>query len=55
MVGAIAHEVAFNKRLDISARTAAFRCEDYDSGSIYWKRVEKMETEYSAIVKKINS
>ena len=55
MVGLIAHESAFSKRLDSVARMAALRCREYDADNIHWKKVDEMEVEHSAILKNLST
>ena len=55
MVGLIAHEAAFSKRLDSAARMAALRCKEYDEENIHWKKVNEMEAQHSEIMKNLSS
>ena len=55
MVGLIAHESAFSKRLDSAARIIALRCAQYDADNIHWKKVDEMEAAHSVILKNLST
>ena len=55
MVGLIAHEATFSKRLDSAARMAALRCKEDDEENIHWKKVDEMEAQHTETIKNLST